>query len=148
MTSTSIDTAEAEMSVEARSEARHRVFLRGHITFNQGATSLDCLVRDLSPSGARLEFSEAVTLPEVFDLHILQKARTLRATLSWRRGADLGVTFSGEPSLTPGLVSAIAESARTEGMREALLDRISELEAENVALRRMLHGMTQLSGVP
>jgi hypothetical protein len=33
-------------------------------------------------------------------------------------------------------------------MREALLDRISELEVENVALRRLLLGMTQPSGVP
>jgi hypothetical protein len=48
--------------------------------------ALSCLVRDLSAEGARIIFSENVTVPETFDLHILQKNQTLRARVTWRRG--------------------------------------------------------------
>ncbi len=70
---------------EHRREARQRVFLKGRIVFNNGSSSFDCLVRDLSSLGARLILSDATTLPQVFDLYIPQKDRTYRSTLCWRR---------------------------------------------------------------
>ena len=69
---------------EHRKETRQRVFLKGRIVFNNGSSSFDCLVRDMSSSGARLVMSDATTLPEAFDLYIPQKDRTYRATLRWR----------------------------------------------------------------
>ena len=33
---------------EHRKETRQRVFLKGRIVFNNGSSSFDCLVRDLS----------------------------------------------------------------------------------------------------
>ena len=51
---------------EHRRETRQRVFLKGRVVFNNGSSSLDCLVRDMSPTGARLVMSEATTLPDAF----------------------------------------------------------------------------------
>ena len=79
---------------EHRKETRQRVFLKGRIIFNHGASSMDCLVRDLSASGARLALSETTTLPEVFDLYIPQKDRTYRSVLRWRREDGVGITFT------------------------------------------------------
>ncbi|TXM99140.1 PilZ domain-containing protein, partial [Methylobacterium sp. WL122] len=84
------------MSSEHRNETRQRVFLKGRIVFNNGASSMDCLVRDFSSSGARLALSESSTLPEVFDLYIPQKDRTYRSTLRWRRADGVGITFADE----------------------------------------------------
>ncbi|WP_204269718.1 hypothetical protein, partial [Klebsiella michiganensis] len=64
------------MTVDKRSELRQRVFLRGKILFNNGASSIDCLVRDISRVGARLALSETTSLPEVFDIHVAQKDHT------------------------------------------------------------------------
>lgn len=125
---------------EHRSEARQRVFLKGRITYNNGASSLDCLVRDLSATGARLAMSETTTLPEVFDLYIAQKDKTYRAALRWRRADGVGVTFPAE------VVRAAAAPAEASGMDASvtmLLRRVSELEAENAALRRLLTSMAQ-----
>lgn len=126
---------------EHRKETRQRVFLKGRIVFNNGSSSFDCLVRDMSSSGARLVMSDATTLPEVFDLYIPQKDRTYRATLRWRREDGIGVTFE-EPARTAGGPAA-PDPATTEASMSLLLRRVSELETENAALRRLLASMAQ-----
>ena len=132
------------MSTEHRNEVRQRVFLKGRILFNNGASSFDCLVRDFSSSGARLAFSETTTLPDVFDLYIPQKERTYRSTLRWRRADGVGVTFAGEAAKpVPPAAAAAADENVTDASLSLLLRRVSELEAENAALRRLLAGMAQ-----
>ncbi len=49
---------------------RRRVFKGGRILFNKGASTIDCTVRALSPTGAGLDVSTVVGLPERFDLAI------------------------------------------------------------------------------
>ncbi|TNC15353.1 PilZ domain-containing protein [Methylobacterium terricola] len=113
---------------ELRRETRLRTFLKGRIVFNNGNSSMDCLVRDLSGSGARLMLSQTATLPGGFDLLIPARDRVHRATLRWRREDSIGVTFAEEPVRAPVL----------ETDPVALLARVQELEAENASLRRQL----------
>ncbi|AIQ92054.1 MULTISPECIES: PilZ domain-containing protein [Methylobacterium] len=124
---------------EHRREARQRVFLKGRIVFNNGSSSFDCLVRDMSSAGARLVMSDATTLPEAFDLYIPQKDRTYRAILRWRREDGIGVTFEQPASAAP----AAPVAAATDASVTLLLKRVSELETENAALRRLLASMAQ-----
>ncbi|MGN7127350.1 MULTISPECIES: PilZ domain-containing protein [Methylorubrum] len=125
------------MISEKRQETRKRTFLKGRIHFNKGASSMDCLIRDFSEMGARLELSETNTLPESFDLYIPQKEMTLRSNLRWRRGDAVGVAFSEahKPAPEP------APAAVTDPSLAVLLRRIGELEAENAALRSVLATM-------
>jgi hypothetical protein len=127
---------------EHRRESRLRTFLKGRIIFNKGASTMDCLVRDLSASGARLALTETTTLPESFDLYIPQKDRTYRATLCWRRADGIGITFVDEaapaPVPVPVPTAAAPPPADEAAAMLALVRRISELEAENAALRRLL----------
>ncbi|AWN55880.1 PilZ domain-containing protein [Methylobacterium sp. 17Sr1-1] len=116
---------------ELRRETRLRTFLKGRIVFNNGNSTMDCLVRDLSASGARLVLSQTATLPDGFDLIIPAKDRTHKATLRWRRADSIGVTFA-EEAAHPAAASA---PDTTPAM---LLTRIRELEAENASLRRQL----------
>ncbi|MET7241807.1 PilZ domain-containing protein [Methylobacterium sp. EM32] len=116
---------------ELRRETRLRTFLKGRIVFNNGNSTMDCLVRDISASGARLVLSQTATLPDGFDLVIPAKDRTHKATLRWRRADSIGVTFA-EEAAHPAAASA---SDATPAM---LLTRIRELEAENASLRRQL----------
>ncbi|MFD0937569.1 PilZ domain-containing protein, partial [Methylobacterium trifolii] len=123
------------MSSEHRKELRQRVFLKGRITFNNGASSMDCLVRDMSGAGARLSLSETTSLPDVFDLYVPQKDKTFRSTLRWRREDGVGVTF---PDETAAPAEPPADASIT-----LLLRRVAELESENATLRRLLAGMAQ-----
>ena len=124
------------MLSDKRKQTRLRVFLKGRIHFNNGASSLDCLVRDMSPLGARLVLSETATLPERFDLFVPQKERTYRAALRWRREEGIGVIF--EPAGQPAAAEGASAAPAPDATMVVLLRRLSELEAENAALRQRL----------
>jgi hypothetical protein len=89
---------------------------------------VDCLIREISSAGARLVFSDSVSLPDALELHIPQKEQTLHAQAQWRHGQDVGIAF-GPPQQVP----LPARSGDGE-----LAKRVQRLEAEVTALRRML----------
>src|SRR3954465_5789330 len=88
-------------TVERRRMARQKSFLRGMIYFNNRRNAVDCLVRDISPYGARLIFSDAVTTPDVLELYIPQKEQTLRVQVIWRHGQEAGVAFAQAAQMEP-----------------------------------------------
>lgn len=110
---------------ERRQSNRQKSFLRGCIYFNRRRSVMDCLVRDISESGARLIFSEAVNVPDIVELYIPQKEQTLRAHVQWRHGGEVGVAFAA---------GALAPPAPTD----VLAQRVEKLEAEVAALKKML----------
>ncbi len=112
---------------ERRGSARHKSLLRGCIYFNNRRSAVDCIVRDFSPAGARLIFSDAVSVPETVDLYIPHKETTLRARLQWRHGDEVGVVFS------KGRTSAPVPSSDRE-----LARRVEKLEGEIASLHKML----------
>lgn len=57
--------------------------------------SVDCIVRDISPGGARLEFLEPVNLPKEFRLYIVSADLTLPAAGVWQRRNEAGIRFTG-----------------------------------------------------
>src|SRR4026208_1929841 len=98
--------SEAERrTVERRKVTRQKSFLRGMIYFNNRRNAVDCLIRDISPYGARLIFSDAVSTPDVFELYIPQKEQTLRVHAIWRHGQEVGVAFAQATQL-----DAVAET--------------------------------------
>lgn len=108
---------------ERRRSTRQKSFLRGCIYFNNQRSALDCLIRDISPIGARLIFSDTVNLPDVVDLCIPQREQTLRALVQWRHGHEIGVAFAVQAADKPD-----AE----------LVARVEKLEAEIAAMRKMI----------
>ncbi len=79
--------------LEQRRIARTCIFAPAIVIPNRGSFVWDCLVRDITSLGARLEFPSAPVLPTDFDL-TFDTARTLRAChLVWRIANEVGVTF-------------------------------------------------------
>lgn len=78
---------------ERRSSTRVRSFLGGKIVFNNPNSTIDCLVRNVSSTGARVLLSDTVTIPDEFDLHIARKGQSYRARLAWRKVDEFGVEF-------------------------------------------------------
>jgi hypothetical protein len=122
-------------TVERRRTARQKSFLRGMIYFNNRRNAVDCLVRDISPYGARLIFSDAVTTPDVLDLYIPQKEQTLRVHVIWRNGQEVGVAFAQATPMVP-----VAEQPSD------LAERVARLEMEIVGLKRILKKMKTDAG--
>lgn len=117
---------------ERRETGRIRTFLRGRIIYNHRASTMDCLVRDLSMGGARLALSETATLPDVFELVVPQKSVTYRCNLRWRRTDEVGVVFLDAPPM-PKSAAPVADPAMLD-----LMLRLRQLELANEDLRRRL----------
>jgi hypothetical protein len=136
--------AQAEpRTVERRRVARQKSFLRGSIHFNNRRSVVDCLIRDISPYGARLIFSDAVTVPDVLELYIPQKGQTLRTHVIWRHGQEVGVAFAQHMQIDPAAGETADASAAQPG---ALAERVAKLEAEIAALKRVLKKMKADAG--
>ena len=114
-------------SAERRRTSRQKSLLRGTLHFNNKRTVMDCLVRDISPYGARLVFSGTVVTPDTLDLHIPQKEKTQRVHVIWRHGRELGVAFA-----------QILNAEQPAERRADLAGRVARLEAELAVLKKLL----------
>lgn len=82
---------------ESRSEQRHRTLKGARIVFNAGGSTIDCMVRNLSAKGAKLDVTSVVGIPNSFDLLLGEQLRPCRVV--WRSLKQLGVEFqAGSPS--------------------------------------------------
>ena len=115
-----------------RAAPRMRTLIAAKISFNNGQSVLDCLIRNLSDTGAKLIVSAAVTLPECFDLIVPQKSLTRRARIAWRRGEEIGVRFEDA-----------SPSGRYDPDASALKRRIRELQAEVARLQSRVLQLTE-----
>ena len=75
-----------------RAVARQRTYLKGVLSYQNGNSSEDCLVRDLTARGAQIELPYPVA-PEVCDLLVPSRGLRIRATSVWRNGARRGLRF-------------------------------------------------------
>lgn len=76
-----------------RVEPRRRVLKRGQISVDGLHTTIDCIVRSLSRSGAMLRFEGYFAPPERFLLRFTGSNLTHEAELRWQIGNDVGVRF-------------------------------------------------------
>lgn len=93
-----------------RSHARIRTLLQGRIVFNRRGSLIDCAVRDLSESGARIEFATPFEPPADFELEVPTKKLTVWARRMWSSGTNHGVMFF-EPSAKGEMAPITEEKA-------------------------------------
>ena len=116
---------------ERRIAARQKSFLQGRIYFNNRRSSVDCLIRDYSETGARLKFSETIAVPEAIELYIPNKEEVHRARVEWRSGDEMGISFVDE---------ARAPSTAPEATQGGdLATRVHALETEVATLKRLVN---------
>jgi hypothetical protein len=108
---------------DARRAERVRTILGARAIFNSGLSSIDCQIRNLSATGARLALNEGLSLPSSFELEIPTRNKTHRVVLCWRTKDAAGVHF----------IDDSARAAIENGSAEAELET---LRAENKVLRR------------
>ncbi|MBV9568344.1 MAG: PilZ domain-containing protein [Hyphomicrobiales bacterium] len=111
---------------------RSRSFLKATIRFYNRNVTIDCIVRDISPTGAKLEVDRAHVLPQEFDLEVPQRSAVYPCELKWRKENAAGVRFkeNADPA-----VAHYGELAKA---------RIEALEKENAALRLEVSRLTLL----
>jgi hypothetical protein len=131
-----------EAMAERRSVARKKSFLQGRIYYNNQKSSVDCLVRDISERGAKVVFSDSVTIPASVELYLPGKDEVHRVRLQWRKGDEMGVDFgqTDNADKTKAAVPAtdmFGRVLRLENECAPLKRKVVELRAE---LRRLRNG--------
>jgi hypothetical protein len=75
-------------------EARKSLSQPGWITLDGGFAARQCVVKDMSTTGAKVIIDDPNTLPAKLRLAFSRDARTGRACeVVWRRGKSVGVKF-------------------------------------------------------
>ncbi len=122
--------------IERRELVRHKTFIKGRIYFNNRLSSVDCIVRDMTERGARLQVPESVAVPDAFEIYLPNKDEQFRAQVQWRKGDQIGVSWMPE--------NAFRQKADGGGQNErALMDRVARLEQDVAALQRRLDNLSR-----
>jgi len=117
--------------IERRESVRDKVSYGGVAEIGESGLSRDCVVRNISESGASLEFSNVVKLPKKqMALTIARKGRSFLAKVIWWRDNFVGIAFSTDvPFIAP--VSDLEERLRkSEAKKRQLQRRIKDLIGE------------------
>jgi hypothetical protein len=75
-----------------RKEPREKTYRFGRV-FIRKEVSYRCIVRDISPSGARIALECRIELPEIVLLRIDQSAFVRKARVAWRMEEEAGLEF-------------------------------------------------------
>lgn len=112
--------APAENAPNKRRTRRQQVLKRGQIIFGFLGSTIDCLVIDHSPFGARLETPVMTEVPE--QLRIRFAGETHDAICRWSAGNRLGLEFVGPKVLDEETLRrrrAIRQALRSQGVPAA-----------------------------
>lgn len=77
---------------EKRSSARKKALREAQI-YTSGSTIIDCTVKNMTKTGARVEFAAFTQLPSDFRIHFKNTGETRPAEVAWQRGLAAGIRF-------------------------------------------------------
>jgi hypothetical protein len=78
---------------ENRATPRIRTLKGARIVVNEGTSTFNCTVKNLSQKGARLKVGGQVGIPPVFRLKF-DDGRDFQCQVAWRKDDEIGVEFS------------------------------------------------------
>ena len=76
---------------EGRKAPRHRVLKAGTISF--GGAGISCTIRNLSETGAALDVTSPVGIPNEFVLIVEADSSARQCRIVWRKERRIGVAF-------------------------------------------------------
>ena len=129
-------TLEGDSAKPVERSVRKRVLLGAHASFNNEFSSISCRVKNISETGALLEFENPDCLPDKFILHIALdgfkvECRTVRKDTKW-----VAVEFCGDKQKT--------NLARSQSIKMSN-SRSSAVEEKEAELKAMLQQRRQES---
>ncbi|WP_310619904.1 PilZ domain-containing protein [Flexibacterium corallicola] len=97
-------TVETSRETERREKLRRKTLKEGRIVFGDHDRVIDCVIRDLSDTGARLQTANTQGIPDEFYLYIVQLRQRVTVKVRWRTMDSLGVEYTGSLTDLPGLL--------------------------------------------
>jgi len=92
MAAPALDVVGTRMS-DRRDSVRRRCLKRGMLVFSGGFSTVNCLVRDLSERGARIEVEGSIDMHNVFELRLIESGQHFHVEKRWQSGNKYGLRF-------------------------------------------------------
>lgn len=86
---------------DQRCSPRRKLLFDGKIVTLNKASLIDCTVKDISATGARLRCNDPLAVPDEFRLWIPSTRLYRAARVKWRRDMLCGLVFTGPPEEPP-----------------------------------------------
>ena len=117
--------------LERRHHRRSRVYYGGMVAFNARNSTLDCVVRNFSQRGAKIEFENSAILPDRVDFEVVRKGLNCVARLVWRDRNAAGLVFCEERETGSVVTLDWARKVRaSERENRRLKSRLDQLLSE------------------
>jgi PilZ domain len=81
-----------DIRLEKRLQPRRNTMIVATAVFDGGNSRIDCVIRNLSEGGAKIEVPSARVIPQSFDL-LVPGHRPQHCRVAWRALRELGVEF-------------------------------------------------------
>ncbi len=107
---------------EHRRTRRRRTLLDGRVVFNNRYSVIECTVRDLSVSGAKVTFEHPTPLPPTVELEVPKTGQNFRADVIWSDGRSHGLMFVHEPGHTTKVRGSIPQPPNEEAIQAIIAE--------------------------
>ncbi len=96
-----MDDKVADIDDNKRNNARSRVLKGAKLVSMNNWTLVDCLIRDMSATGAKVICGDQMAVANEFRFLVPTDNTICNARVVWRRGELLGIEFIGEKTKAP-----------------------------------------------
>ena len=129
---------------DQRRAPRKRVLYEGRVVFNNRFSIIECTVRDLSATGAKIAFPHATPLPSEVELEIFKTRQNFRARVMWSDGKTHGLMFIDQAGTRLPPPETSPQAIAPEGALQRSGIPTSEIQA---IVDEARHRIAQLAGV-
>lgn len=92
-------TSPAALPLERRRAGRHRALLAGKLANEDATTTIDCIIRNISDTGAMIETSTPHLIPNQMHLVQIKEGVAWDVEVIWRRGNRIGLSLGDRHDL-------------------------------------------------
>ncbi len=110
--------AAAIVGIERRANPRRKTRFKATIVYGADRSTANCVVRDLSDTGARLKLDLPGDLPTNFHLIWVADRAVLEVEAVWRSQGELGVKFLSKHNIQGRLSTELAAVCRAWEQRD------------------------------
>ncbi len=116
---------------DRREHSRGKVIFGAFAKGTANAPGVPCVVRNISHSGANVEFPATATLPDNLSIAIPKTGRSFLGKIIWWRGRQAGIAFHEPDNAIPTPTLDLEERLRISERKErALKQRVKPLLGE------------------
>lgn len=116
--------------LDRRKAFRGRVYYGARIAFNERRSTIDCIIRNFSTDGAKVDLADSCALSDEVDLTVARKGLAFRGRMLWRRNGQAGFQFRDPKNVPVAMTLDWALRLRaSERATRALLAQVERLRA-------------------